>query len=119
MGKRILVVDDAPMMRAMLAKVLANIGCDVVGEAGNGAEAVALAGDLTPDIVLLDIKMPVMNGLEALKAIKKARPKTTVVMLSSVDRSPLIDDCLLAGADDYIRKDGIDGLADRLRPYLR
>jgi two-component system chemotaxis response regulator CheY len=117
MTKRVLIADDAPTIRLLLSLALADMDCDVVGEAEDGAQAVKLAGELSPDLVLLDMDMPVMSGIEALRAIKKSWPGIKVLMVTGFDDSALIDDCLLAGAEDFLRKDRMDELASRLRPY--
>lgn len=83
---RVLLVDDAPDVRQLVRLLLrSEPRFEVVGEAANGREAVALAGELRPDVVLLDLAMPVMDGLEALPLIREACPGVSVVMLSAHD----------------------------------
>src|SRR3954467_7983539 len=83
MTERILIVDDHPLTRDALAGLLAQNGFDVVGQAGSGEEAVARAAELTPDIVLLDLSMPEMSGLEALPRVRAAAPNAEVVVLTA------------------------------------
>jgi DNA-binding NarL/FixJ family response regulator len=119
MVKTILVVDDSELQRLILKDALEAYPCRVVGEAENGAEAVRLAAELSPDIVFLDIEMPGTTGVEALRAIKAAQPGVTVFMVTSIDASDVIDDCLMAGAEDYIRKDKLESLDARIGRFLR
>ncbi|HXQ54702.1 MAG TPA: response regulator, partial [Actinomycetes bacterium] len=79
---RLLVVDDHDVLRQALAELLVQAGFDVVGEAGDGADAVAVAKRLHPDVVLLDLRMPVLSGLDAAPLIREACPDTQVVLLS-------------------------------------
>lgn len=103
--KTVLVVDDTATFRLMARTIAAKVGCAVIGEATNGQEAVELYTAHKPDLVLMDIEMPVMNGIKALKNILADDPGATVVMMTTVDRADVIDDCLMAGARDYLRKD--------------
>jgi two-component system chemotaxis response regulator CheY len=99
-----IVADDSPTMRKLLAAILANAGIEIVGEAGDGKQALALVADLKPEIVCLDIDMPVMNGLEALAAIHRDHPDTHVLMVTaSADRSS-VRQAIQGGAKGYILK---------------
>jgi two-component system, chemotaxis family, chemotaxis protein CheY len=118
MGKRVVVIDDADLVRLMLSDALGELGCNVVGEAADGAVGLCMAIELTPDLVFLDIEMPGMSGIRTLQEIKKAAPWVKVIMVTSVENTGVIDDCLLAGAEDYLRKDRLDELGDRIAPYL-
>ena len=102
---RVLVVDDDPnFVRAVVSMLDGDARVEVVGTAANGAEAVVLVHDLIPDIVLMDINMPVMGGLEATRDIAAFRPKTKVVLLTGeADLSG--DDVTHAGAAVLLRKD--------------
>ncbi|MBF0369693.1 MAG: response regulator [Magnetococcales bacterium] len=100
----LLVEDDAPL-RLMYRKAFEKKGFEVVGEGENGQEGIALFKTLKPDITLMDINMPVMNGIHGLKGILKADPKAFVIMLTSEFQAELWDECLLAGAEYYIRKE--------------
>jgi len=101
----ILLVDDHVTQRLMMSTALASAGFRIVGQAENGRDGVEKFMAHKPDITLLDIEMPVMNGISALKEIMAADPKAFVLMMSSVGNTDIIDDCLMAGAYHYIRKD--------------
>jgi DNA-binding NarL/FixJ family response regulator len=102
---RLLLADDHEIVRKGLRSVLeAQRDCEVVGEAADGRQAVALAKELSPDIVILDISMPLLNGLEATRQILKIRPQTKVLILTMHESDPLIRDVLDAGARGYILK---------------
>jgi PAS domain S-box-containing protein len=104
---RVLVVDDAEDIRTLLRlRLMRASGVEVVGEAGDGVEAVALATALEPDVVLLDMAMPRMDGLEALPLIRAAVPGVRVVVLSGFDEGTMRDRALEAGADRYLVKGG-------------
>ncbi len=104
---RVLVVDDAEDLRMLLrARMEARNGLTVVGEAADGVAAVELASELQPDLVLLDLAMPRMDGLEALPLIRAAVPGVRVVVLSGFNQSTLADKAIEAGADKYVVKGG-------------
>ncbi|HYF91674.1 MAG TPA: response regulator transcription factor [Symbiobacteriaceae bacterium] len=106
MAVKVLVVDDHRVVRAGLAALLRqNAALEVVGEAGNGEEAVRLAGQLKPDVVLMDMQMPVMNGVEATQRIKAQWPGIQVLVLTTYDDDELIWGGLQAGAKGYLLKD--------------
>ena len=101
----VVVVDDTPDLRALLRMALERRGeFQVVAEAGDGQEGVRLVQELQPDVVLLDIAMPVMDGLEALPLIRAACPRATVVMLSGFGAAEMTQRAMLAGADGYLQK---------------
>lgn len=104
---RVLIADDAPDLRLLLRFGL-TIGdeIDVVDEAGTGAEAVELTEKHRPDLVLLDVSMPVMDGLQAAIEIRKRVPETRIVMYSGFRESELEEKALEAGADRYVEKNG-------------
>lgn len=104
MPARILVVDDSAFMRKMLIEVLADTGCEIVGEAADGEQAVAMYAELGPDVVTLDIIMPKMRGLEALKAIRDQDPHAKVIVISTVEQRGTLMKALKHGATDYIVK---------------
>ena len=102
---RTLLVDDAAEMRALVGMSLRLDGrFDVVGEAGNGREAVDLAAAYRPDLVLLDLSMPVMDGLEALPLIRAAVPETVVVVFSAFEEERLGAEAKARGAVAYVTK---------------
>jgi two-component system, chemotaxis family, chemotaxis protein CheY len=102
--KRLLVVDDALFMRKMICGVAAEAGWLVVAEACNGAEAVALYQQHRPDLVTMDLVMPVMGGLEALREIRAVDPKAQVVVVTALDQKQSLMDSIRDGAIDFIVK---------------
>jgi two-component system, chemotaxis family, chemotaxis protein CheY len=102
--KRLLVVDDALFMRKLICGVAAEAGWDVVGEAGNGALSVALYQQLRPDLVTMDLVMPVMGGLEALRQIRAIDPEARVVVVTALDQKQALMDSIRDGAIDFIVK---------------
>lgn len=101
---RVLVVDDAAFMRMMLKEILTKAGYDVVGEAANGKEAVDKYKELSPDLVTLDITMPEMDGIQALKAIKGINDNATVIMCSAMGQQTMVIEAIQSGAKDFIVK---------------
>ncbi|MFL6156501.1 MAG: response regulator [Marmoricola sp.] len=102
---RVLIVDDTPDTRMLIRLQLSSSdGFDVVGEAGDGADAVDLARDLQPNLVLLDLDMPRMNGLTALPLIRDAVPNVRVIVMSAHQQGNHEHDALAAGADRYVVK---------------
>ena len=104
MGKTILIVDDAAFMRMMLKDILSKNDFEVVGEAENGKAAVAAYQKLQPDIVTMDITMPEMNGIDAVKEIKAIDASAKVVMVSAMGQQPMVIEAIQAGAVDFIVK---------------
>ncbi|MBS0314458.1 MAG: response regulator transcription factor [Burkholderiales bacterium] len=103
---RLLIVDDQPIIRRGLALMLAaESDVDVVGQASDGAEAIALAAELAPDIVLMDLQMPRTSGVVATREITAARPATRVVVLTTFDDDELVFEAIRAGAQAYLLKD--------------
>ena len=103
MTQRVLVVDDSAFIRNLLTQVLAGTH-EVVGEAENGVEAVELYRELSPDVVTMDIVMPIRDGIEATAEIKSFDPAATVVMCTSVGQEEKMRAAVQAGADGYITK---------------
>lgn len=101
---RVLVVDDAMFIRKIISDVLELYGHEVVGEAANGVEAVARHRELRPDITTLDITMPEMDGITALREIMKTDPDARVIMCSALKDKPKVIEALQAGAKDFILK---------------
>ncbi|WP_424765597.1 response regulator [Paenibacillus sp. sgz302251] len=100
----ILVVDDAAFMRMMLKDILTKGGHQVVGEAGNGIEAIAVYEKVKPDLVTMDITMPEMEGVEALRRIKQNDPKAKVIMCSAMGQQAMVVQAIQAGAKDFVVK---------------
>ena len=101
---RVLVVDDAAFMRKMLSDVLAKGGHEVVGEAGNGEEAVQRFQELRPDIMTLDITMPEKDGIAALKEIIALDPAARVIMCSALGQESKVLESIKLGAKDFVVK---------------
>ncbi len=101
---RILIVDDTMFMRTLLKNILFSGGHDIVGEAADGTEAVAMYLELKPDLVTMDVVMPKMNGIEALKAIKAADPAAKVIMCTAVGQEQMVKLAVKSGAKGYIVK---------------
>lgn len=104
MAKNILVCDDAAFMRMMIKDILTKNGYNVAGEAENGLKAVEKYKELTPDLVLMDITMPEMDGIQALKEIKKADGGAKVIMCSAMGQQAMVIESIQAGAKDFIVK---------------
>jgi DNA-binding NarL/FixJ family response regulator len=106
MRTTILLVDDHPIFRQGLRSLIEKIdSTTVVGEAGDGAEAVCIAGELKPDLVIMDLTMPVMNGIDATREIKKQLPATRVLALSMESDRFFVVEVLKAGATGFLLKD--------------
>jgi two-component system, chemotaxis family, chemotaxis protein CheY len=101
----ILLVDDEAHIRKYVALILKQLGANKIVEATNGQEAIELFQQQKPDVVLLDISMPLMNGLETLKKLKAIDPEGVFIMLTSMVNRQSIDEALALGAANYIRKD--------------
>lgn len=102
----VLLVDDQELVRTGLRMIIdSEPGLAVVGEAQDGAEGAALTAERRPDVVLMDIAMPRLDGIEATRRIAAHTPQTRVVMLTTFDRSQLVYDALLAGASGFLLKD--------------
>ncbi|MCF7935515.1 MAG: response regulator [Synergistales bacterium] len=104
MGAKVLVVDDAAFMRMMLKDILVKNGFEVVGEAENGKVAVSMAEENSPDVITMDITMPEMDGISAVKEIKKANPDARIVMVSAMGQQAMVIEAIQAGAKDFIVK---------------
>ena len=104
MAKNILIVDDAAFMRMMIKDILSKNGYNVAGEAENGKIAVDKYNEVKPDLVLMDITMPEMDGIQALKAIKGNDPNAQVIMCSAMGQQAMVIESIQAGAKDFIVK---------------
>jgi len=101
---RLLIVDDALIMRMKIRKVAEQAGWTIVGEANNGEVGVEMYHEHRPDLVTLDMVMPKLDGVGALKAIRAANPQANVVMISAVDQKDKLAECITSGAMDFIVK---------------
>ena len=104
MSATIMIVDDAAFMRMMLKDILTKNGFSIVGEAENGAVAVDKYMDLQPNLTIMDITMPEMDGLQAVKEIRKRDPKARVIMCSAMGQQSMVIEAIQAGARDFIVK---------------
>jgi two-component system, chemotaxis family, chemotaxis protein CheY len=101
----ILLVDDEPHIRKYVSLILKQLGSPIIVEAGNGEEAIAAYQREDPDLVLMDVNMPKMDGIETLRALKQIDPNCVVIMLTSLANRETIEQALELGALNYIRKD--------------
>lgn len=104
MSKRILITDDAAFMRMMIKNILLKNGYEVVGEAENGKIAVDMYKETKPDLVTMDITMPEMEGIEAVKAIREFDSNACIIMCSAMGQQSMVMDAIQAGAKDFIVK---------------
>ena len=104
MATRVLVVDDAAFMRMMVKDILSKNGYEVVGEAENGMKAVEQYQELKPDLTTMDITMPEMDGIAAVKEIKAADPGAKIVMVSAMGQQAMVIEAIHSGAADFIVK---------------
>ena len=102
--KRVLITDDAAFMRMSLKRILDKNGFEIAGEAENGRIAVSKYKELKPDIVTMDITMPEMSGLEALKSIKEIDPEAKVVVISAMGQEVMVREAIMLGAKSFIVK---------------
>ncbi|GAE26326.1 chemotaxis regulator [Halalkalibacter wakoensis JCM 9140] len=100
----VLIVDDAAFMRMMIKDILSKNGFEIAGEAANGAEAVEKFKELSPDLVTMDITMPEMDGIQALKEIKQIDGGAKVIMCSAMGQQSMVIDAIQSGAKDFIVK---------------
>jgi len=102
---RVLVVDDQELVRAGFRMILERSGLDVVGEAGDGVDAVRLATELEPDVILMDVRMPRMDGIEATRQIVARTPAARIVALTTFDLDEYVYEAVKAGASGFLLKD--------------
>jgi two-component system, chemotaxis family, chemotaxis protein CheY len=104
MPKRILITDDALFMRVTLRNILTKAGYEIAAEASNGREAVSAYAEHHPDAVTMDITMPEMDGIAAVKEIRKNDPKARIIMCTALGQKHLVLEAVTAGASDYVVK---------------
>jgi two-component system chemotaxis response regulator CheY len=104
MLRTVLICDDAVFMRTMLSDILSNAGFSVVGQAQTGSEAVAKYKELQPDLVTMDIVMPDMGGIDAVREIVKEHPDAKILMCSAMGQQSLVVEAIQAGARDFVVK---------------
>jgi DNA-binding NarL/FixJ family response regulator len=115
---RVVIVDDHPDVRAVITALLTSLGgYEVVAEAGDGVRAIEVVGEMQPDLVMLDLSMPKMDGLTALPHIKRAAPGARVLVLSGFGTDTTVNAAMSSGADAFLQKDG--SLASKLQPILQ
>lgn len=102
--KKVLIVDDSGYMRQVIRRHLESKGFEVTGEASDGSEVVALAENLKPDLITMDLSMKTLGGIEATKQVKKAVPDAKVIVVSALGESRFIKEAVAAGAHDFIIK---------------
>jgi two-component system chemotaxis response regulator CheY len=103
-GNKVLVVDDAAFMRMMIKDILRKGGYEVVGEAEDGAKAIEKFRELRPDLVTMDITMPDMDGISAVREIRKMEPNALIIMCSAMGQQAMVIDAIQAGAKDFVVK---------------
>lgn len=113
---RVLVTDDAAFMRMQLRDIISKAGHEVVGDAENGKVAIEKYKELRPDLVTMDITMPEMNGVDAVKEIKKVDPNAKIIMCSAMGQQRMVVEAIQAGAKDFLVK---PFSADRIEEALR
>lgn len=113
---RILIVDDSPLIRTLTRNCLQSIaGWSVCGEAGNGKEAIEKAERMHPDLIVLDLSMPVMNGMQAAQALHKIMPSVPLIMFTSFITQNLEQEALAAGIGRVVGKESTDNLIGAVR----
>lgn len=118
MVKTVLLADDSDFMRHWLTRILTASDFNVIGEARNGKEAIERFYDLKPDLVIMDLIMPELDGIAALRHIMASDPAATVVVCSSMGQKALIMESLKTGAKDFIVKPNFNGMVSLLKKLL-
>ena len=101
---RVLIADDEPHIRSLISLIITSLGAEVVAEASDGEQALSMYKQFSPDMVLLDINMPKMDGISVLKQIMAINNRTLVVMLTSLNALEVVKECIDNGAWNYILK---------------
>ena len=120
MNQTVLICDDASYLRTLLGEILERGGLEVIGEASNGLEAVVKYKALRPDLVTMDIVMPEMGGIDAVRAIRAHDPNARIIICSAMGQFGLITEALKAGANDFVVKPfQASGILEAVRRVLR
>lgn len=101
---KVMIVDDSMIIRRNIANMMSALGHKIVGEAKNGLEAISIFSRLEPDVVTMDIAMPEMDGIEALKELKKLNKETKIIMITSQGQESMVLDAIKSGASGYLLK---------------
>lgn len=109
-AQRVLIVDDNPDVRFLTRLTIESDDCKVVGEATNGAEAISVAEELQPDAVVIDLRMPLMDGIEATRILRYRFPDLRIIVMSGSDDPLMVKEISAAGADAAVDKDKLDEL---------
>ncbi|MBW3594338.1 MAG: response regulator transcription factor [Actinobacteria bacterium] len=112
--RRVLIVDDNADVRYLTRLTIESDSCEVVGEAANGAEAISVAEELQPDAVVLDLRMPLMDGIEATKILRYRFPDLRIIVMSGSDDPLMVREISAAGADAAVDKDKLEDLVVHL-----
>jgi two-component system chemotaxis response regulator CheY len=102
---RVMIAEDEEHVRKLIRTILLNMNCEIVGEANNGRDAVAMFKQLKPHMLLLDINMPLKSGKDVLAEIRRRYQNAFIIMLTSLSDAETIEDCIKLGASGFIRKD--------------
>lgn len=113
------IIDDDELMRRAVRAALLALECDILGEASDGDEGLEMVRDKKPDLILLDIRMPRVDGTEVIQTMSDAGDNAYVVMLTHVSDGDAVEDCMIAGAKDFLRKDmPLKEMAERLERHV-
>jgi two-component system chemotaxis response regulator CheY len=118
MSKRILIVDNSPVVRKAIRAVLRQRGWEVSGEAGNGLEGIEKAKQLKPDVIVLDLSMPVMNGLEAARELTRILPSVPLLMFTNFESVQLTKEAMSAGIRKVVPKSAASALVNGIEELL-
>lgn len=117
---RVIIIDDDELMRRVVVAALMALECEIVGEANDGVEGLKLYREMNPDLVLLDIRMPNMNGIEVLDALTEEDNDPYVVMMTFLEDEDSVQDSMIGGAKDYLRKNmSMQEMVARLERHVK
>jgi DNA-binding NarL/FixJ family response regulator len=118
-AKKVIIIEEDSSYRMLLQKILKRLNCDVIGEVSGGQDAIDFCERKKPDIVLLNIRIPLEHGLDVLKEIKRLNPNMVVLMITTVTEEETIKKCIVAGATGYILKSGTaNEIQNRLEGFI-